>query len=76
MFSQVLLLLDPAIKIVFYFTYISHQPTSFFRVCIFRLSSLTPKLTKQMRVVVDDFINQLNNALQVRLLNKITVSLG
>ncbi|XP_075164491.1 brummer isoform X1 [Haematobia irritans] len=48
-------------------------PIDFLFATVNKLSSLTPKLTKQMRLVVDDFINQLNNALHVRLLSKITI---
>jgi len=40
----------------------------------FRISALTPKLTKQARIMVEDFILQLNDAMRIRLLNKFTVS--
>ncbi|XP_013111486.2 1-acylglycerol-3-phosphate O-acyltransferase Pnpla3 [Stomoxys calcitrans] len=48
-------------------------PMDFLFATVSKLSSLTPKLTKQMRLVVEDFISQLNNAVQVRLLSKITI---
>ncbi|KAM7354799.1 brummer isoform 1-T1 [Cochliomyia hominivorax] len=48
-------------------------PMDFFLATVSKLSSLTPKLTKQMRHMVDEFIYQLNNTLQVRILNKFTI---
>lgn len=43
----------------------------FFNIC--RISSLTPKLTKHMRKVVEELIIQLNNSMQIRLIDKFTV---
>ncbi|KAM7354800.1 brummer isoform 2-T2 [Cochliomyia hominivorax] len=40
-------------------------PMDFFLATVSKLSSLTPKLTKQMRHMVDEFIYQLNNTLQI-----------
>uniref|UniRef100_A0A1A9X120 triacylglycerol lipase n=1 Tax=Glossina brevipalpis TaxID=37001 RepID=A0A1A9X120_9MUSC len=36
------------------------------------VTTMTPKLTKQMRRLVEEFINQLNNRVQVHLFNKFT----
>ncbi|XP_065359202.1 1-acylglycerol-3-phosphate O-acyltransferase Pnpla3 isoform X2 [Calliphora vicina] len=40
-------------------------PMDFFLATVSKLSSLTPKLTKQMRQMVEEFIYQLNNTLQI-----------
>lgn len=35
---------------------------------------MTPKLTDQLRRLLDDCLNQLNNAVQVKIFNKLSVS--
>lgn len=35
---------------------------------------MTPKLTDQLRRLLDDCLNQLNNAVQVKIFNKFSVS--
>ncbi|KRK01906.1 patatin-like phospholipase domain-containing protein 2 [Drosophila teissieri] len=48
-------------------------PMDFLLATISKISALTPKLTKQARVMVEDFVLQLNNAMRIRLLNKFTL---
>ncbi|EDV97992.1 1-acylglycerol-3-phosphate O-acyltransferase Pnpla3 [Drosophila grimshawi] len=48
-------------------------PMDFFLATISKLTTLTPKLTKQMRHLVEEFIVQLNNTMHVRFLNRFTL---
>lgn len=40
----------------------------------YRLTTVTPKLTDQLRRMLDDCFSQLNNAMQVKIFNKFSVS--
>ncbi|KAH8405328.1 hypothetical protein KR222_005354 [Zaprionus bogoriensis] len=48
-------------------------PMDFFLATVSKISSLTPKLTKHMRKVVEELIVQLNNSMQLRLIDKLTL---
>ncbi|XP_032586851.1 1-acylglycerol-3-phosphate O-acyltransferase Pnpla3 isoform X1 [Drosophila mojavensis] len=48
-------------------------PMDFFLATISKLTTLTPKLTKRMCHIVEEFIDQLNNTMTVRFLNKFTL---
>ncbi|KAL7745042.1 hypothetical protein ACLKA6_008110 [Drosophila palustris] len=45
-------------------------PMDFFLATITKITKLTPKVTKQMRQLIEEFIIQLNNTMQLRLLDK------
>ncbi|XP_034484042.1 1-acylglycerol-3-phosphate O-acyltransferase Pnpla3 [Drosophila innubila] len=45
-------------------------PMDFFLATITKISKLTPKVTKQMRQLIEELIIQLNNTMQLRLLDK------
>ncbi|XP_037934088.1 1-acylglycerol-3-phosphate O-acyltransferase Pnpla3 isoform X1 [Teleopsis dalmanni] len=48
-------------------------PMDFFLATVSKISSLTPKLTKQMRILVEELLQQLNNTIQARVFNKFTI---
>ncbi|ALC43806.1 bmm [Drosophila busckii] len=48
-------------------------PMDFFLATISKISDITPKLTKQMRVIAHELIDQLNNTMQIRFFNKLTL---
>ncbi|XP_034103164.1 1-acylglycerol-3-phosphate O-acyltransferase Pnpla3 [Drosophila albomicans] len=48
-------------------------PMDFLLATIMKISTLTPKVTKQMRQLIEELLVQLNNTMQLRLLDKFTL---